>query len=318
MHDDDSELKNMLNSTELDGLPDPARMQAVRQEMMNIASRGGRPRRFHTAPIVALIVVGICAISLAATQTGRDFIRWIFTPIAEEPVVTWEAPDGDVWSRTTTGRSEPYTPEEEDQATTEMSELHEIQQDGGGRLVGLSEGPGFVEGMTSSTTYMIEYTLDSGATISVGSSRPTGKQAENMRIDEIMNLRDAGAGEIISEQPFEIGLGYYTVRLTLSDGQTVDLQTFYPPSTLEERERIFAEIGELKKQLRFAVQNPFVDQADPQAGVWGLLLYTLADGRTVGATGPVPQEAISKDGTHVVLPDLEAPIAIQGASAGPH
>ncbi|MBN2561413.1 MAG: hypothetical protein JXQ75_10835 [Phycisphaerae bacterium] len=311
MNENDSDLKDLLDSTEVDATPDPVRAHAVRQRMMSIAGRARTRRpRIRTGPVAALVVIGAAGIGLAATETGRSILRWIVIPIQKGQVIKWEAPDGGVWAFSESDRSEPYSVEEEEAAAKEFAEYNAIQQAGGGRVTGLIEGPGFSDGETSHTTYQILYTLSSGETREVGGSRPTGKQAENMRIDEIMRLRDAGAGEIVEERPFPIGLGSYVIRFTLSDGETIDLRTGFPPSTREERARIFAEMRKLKEQLRFTVLNPRADAW----GVWGLLRYRLADGRVVGATERVPPEAISEDGTHVVLPDLEAPIAIEGAA----
>jgi hypothetical protein len=267
--------------------------------------------------VAALVGIGVAGIGLATTETGRSILHWIMTPIQEQQATEWEAPDGTLWLHSTSGRTEPYSPEEEEAAAKDFVEYHAIQQAGGGRLVGLIEAPGFVDDETSHTIYRIVYTLTNGETHRVGSGRPTGRQAENMRIDEIMELRDAGLGEIVEEGAFPIGLGRYTIRFTLSDGETIDLQTMFPPSTREEREHIFAEMGRLKAQLHFTVLDPYVYPENPERGVWGLLRYTLADGRTVGATERVPSEAISEDGTHVVLPDLKAPVAIEGAAREP-
>lgn len=313
MYENDSELRDLLDATEMDARPDPAQVQAVRDRMMNIASRTGRRSRGRrNALVAALVVLGVSGIGLAATETGRNFIRWILTPVEEIQSTEWEAPNGDVWSHTTTGRSEPYSSQEQEEVARKFAENYESKQAGEGRLVGLIESPGWFG--VSQIVYLIEYMQSDGETTSVGSGRPTGKQAENMRIDEIMRLRDTGAGKIIEEHPFPIGMGKYTIRLTLSDGKTVDLETFYPPGTREEREQIFAEMRKLKAALRFTVLHACFDEANPKAGVWGTLQYQLADGRTVGATEQIPPEVISEDGTQVVMPDLEAPIVIEGAA----
>ena len=142
----------------------------------------------------------------------------------------------------------------------------------------------------------------------------TDEQAENMRIDEIMELRDAGEGEIISQDEFPkgVGLGRYTIRFTLSDGRTIDLETCYPPSTKQQREAIFAETRELKEKLDFSVRLACSDPSDPLGRVWGILRYKLSDGRTVGVTDTIPPEVISPDGKHVVMPGTEEQLEIQG------
>jgi hypothetical protein len=55
---------------------------------------------------------------------------------------------------------------------------------GEGRLIGVIENSGFMG--TSLTVYQIEYTQSNGAKSVVGSGRPVGLQAENLRNDEIM------------------------------------------------------------------------------------------------------------------------------------
>lgn len=312
----DSELKNMLQNTEMEARPDLSRVEAARARMMQAAQRAGRSSHpARNALITALVIMGVSGIGLAATETGRNFVRWIFTPVEQLHSTKWESPEGDVWSQTTTGRDEPYSPEEQEAVAEKFAENYASKQAGAGRLVGLIESPGWA-GETH-TVYLVEYTQSDGTKSVVGGDRPTGKQAENMRIDEIMRLRDAGEGEIIEQHPFPIGMGQYIIRLTLSDSETIDLKTFYPPSTREEREQTFAEMRELKAALRFTVLDACFDKANPEAGVWGNLQYTLADGRVVGATEPLPPQVISEDGTQVVMPDVAAPIAIQGAETGP-
>ena len=316
MCDNDPEMRHLVESAAMSTKPDPKRTEIVRRKTLAIAGRAANaPRRRHTGLIAALVVLGVSGIGLAASETGRNFIRWIFTPVEELHSTEWVSPDGDVWSQTTTGRSEPYSPQEQEEVARKFAENYQSKQAGEGRLVGLIESPGWTG--VSETTYRIEYTQSNGEKSTVGSGRPAGKQAENMRIDEIMRLRDAGAGEIVDQGPFPIGLGKYTIRFTLSDGQTVDLETFYPPGTRDEREQIFAEMRELKAALRFAVRSAYVYLANPETGVWGTLQYTLADGRVVGAAEQLPPEVISEDGTQVVIPGAEEPIAIQGASAEP-
>jgi hypothetical protein len=140
-----------------------------------------------------------------------------------------------------------------------------------------------------------------GSTETAGQGVLSPKQKVNMRADELMALRDAGAGEVITEDSSLLGTGKYTIRFTLSDGQKVDLETYYPVGTRQDREKIFAETRELKKQLRFAVDDP----RGPLSGgdIWAILHYTMADGRTVGIAEPVLKEALTPDGKHV-LPTL--------------
>lgn len=290
--------------------PDPERTETVRRKTLAIAGRAASaPRRRHTGLIAAVVVLGVSAIGLAATETGRNLIRRIFTPIEKIDATRWEASDGTVYTQSRVSGG-PYTAEEEQAVADLFQEIHDLQDAGEGRLVALAERAGH-------TTFFVDYELSDGSTDRLGQNRPTGKQAENMRIDEIMKLRDAGAGELVSEMPSEIGLGQYTIRFTLSDGQTVDLTANYPPGPREQREAIFAETEELRSQLRFAVLSPHINPQNAEAGVWGVLRYELADGRTVGLVQRVPDEAISEDGRFVVLPDLDEPVAIMGASNTP-
>ena len=317
MSENNNDMEKILASAAMESDPDPAAIQAVRQRMIAIAG-SARARRSpgRTALILAVALVSVSAVGLAATETGRDLIRRILIPIRTDEVAKWEAPDGSIWSRSKSisdSDAEPYTAEEQESIKTTFQEIHEIQQAGGGRLVGLLEGTGW-DGSPSYTVYQIEYTLANGEVHTVGSGGPRGKQAENMRIDEIMELRNAGEGELISQSEFRfrIGLGRYTIRFTLADGQTVDLMTNYPPGTKDQREAIFAETRALKEQLRFSVEHANFDPSDPHGKVWGVLQYELSDGRTVGISQTIPPEVISSDGKYVVMPGSEEQLEIQG------
>jgi hypothetical protein len=310
MCENDPEMRRLMESAAMNTKPDPERAEIVRRKTLAVAGRAASaPRHRHTGLIAAVIVLGVSAIGLAATETGRNLIRRIFTPIEKIDATRWEASDGTIYTQSR-GPGEPYTPEEETAVADGFQEIHDLQNAGEGKLVGLAESVGH-------TTFFVEYELSDGTVSRLGQNRPTGKQAENTRVDEIMELRDAGAGELVSEKPSEIGLGQYTIRFTLSDGQTVDLTANFPPGPREQREAIFAEAEELKSQLRFAVLIPHINPQNAEAGVWGILRYELADGRTVGLVQRVPDEAISEDGRFVVLPDLDEPVAIMGASDTP-
>ena len=315
MCEQDSDLENVLESARIEGEPDGARMDAVRRQMMNIAHGTGKYRLHHRAAwIGGCLVVGLTTVGLAGTQAGRDWVRSLFTPVEDSHVTTWEAPDGTVWSQSR--YSEAYRPEEEEAVAREFGEIFEIQQAGGGRLLGLLEVPGMF-GEPIHTIYNVEYTLSNGQQTSVGGSL-SPKQRENMRVDEIMGLRDAGAGDIVAQCEFPIGLDSYTLRFTLSDGETVDLQTYYPPSTRAERETIFGETRALKARLEFTVLNASLLVENPDYGVWGVLQYTLADGRTVGITEGIPNEVISPDGTLVVVPETGERVIIEHAASPSH
>lgn len=309
----DAELQDMLSSSEMPTQPDPGDVQAVREKMMTIAATSCRGvHRARNVLLTTLVVIGVSGIGLAATERGRKLIRSVFMPVEEAKVVEWVSPDGDTWTHLETGREQPLTPEEKQEVSDQFAENYAGKQAGEGQLVGLLEGPGWAG--ISHTVYSIEYTRSDGTTNLVGSGRPTGAQAENMRLDEIMELRDSGAGEIIDYQPSPLGMGKYMIRFTLSDGETVDLQTYFPPSTRHEREAIFAEMRSLKADLRFSAQRPFRNPANPLAGVWGILQYQLADGRTVGAVEQIPPAMISEDGTQVIVPGQDEPVTIE---AGP-
>ena len=314
MCEHDSELRKMLESAEINIAPGRERLAAVRERTLALTQQPQTNTRLRRGTwIAALVVLGISTVGLAATETGRALIRRLFVPVEESHKTEWVAPDGELWSRSRGG--EAFTPEEEKQVADEFSEIYQIQQEGGGRLIGLMENASPFGG--TMTIYMIEYTLSNGEINRVGSGGPTGKQAENMRLDEITKLRDSGAGEIVSEEPSSTGMGRYVIRFTLSDGETIDLTTAYPPSTREERTRIFAEMWQLKQQRRFNVLNPWHTPEAPEEGVWGILQYTLSDGRTVGTVEHLPAELISEDGQFVVLPGSDERIAIGSGNNGP-
>ncbi len=308
----DRELNELLTSTELNAPVDASRVEELRTWTLEAGRRAmDRPHRGRNALVATLAVVAISGVALAGTEAGRDFVRWVFTPVEEAQSVTWRAPKGERWTQVQTGREEAITPEEQEAVAKEFAEHYDSKQAGGGRLVGLIESPGFAG--IGHTVYLIEYTLSTGEKSIVGSGAPTGVQAENMRLDEIMQLRDAGEGEIVQQKPFPIGMGKYTLRFTLSDGVIVELETFFPPGTRAEREGIFAEMRTLKAAHRFTVLSAMFDPANAVAGVWGTLQYELADGRAVGATEQIPAELISDDGTQVIMPDVDAAIPIEGA-----
>jgi hypothetical protein len=213
--------------------------------------------------------------------------------------------DGSVWSQ---GRSGvPFTVEEADAAKLQLEEVAAIKQSGGGRLTALLEGPGLPHLRGSERmhiTYVIEYTLARGTKTSVGDGAPSPAQRANMRLDEILRLRDDGAGELLSKRESSIGLGRFTLRFTLSDGQTIDVDTNYPPGTRTEREAIFDEIAELRQARQFTV---LMASRLPEGEVYGELRYTLADGRTVGIVSEVPPDVISADGNYISSAPGEAP-----------
>jgi hypothetical protein len=314
MCEHDPELKDMLESAEINIAPGQERLAAVRERTLALTQQSHKKIRLRRVTwIAALIVLGVSTVGLAATETGRELIRHLFIPVSESHQTKWISPDGDAWTRTR--NDEPFSPEEKQQVADEFSEIHQIKEAGGGRLTGLMDNPSPFGG--SMVVYMIEYTLSSGEITRVGSGPPSGKQAENMRINEIMKLRDSGAGEILSERPSPSGMGLYVIRFTLSDGETIDLTTTYPPSTREERDKIFAEMWQLKQQRRFNVLNPWHTSDAPEEGVWGILQYTLSDGRIVGTVERLPDELISEDGQFVVLPGSDERIVIGSRNDSP-
>jgi hypothetical protein len=53
-------------------------------------------------------------------------------------------------------------------------------------------------------------------------------------------------------------------------------------------------------------------QVLPGSGVWGILRYTLADGRTVNHYEQVPTDLITSDGRHIVMPGTGELVEIAG------
>jgi hypothetical protein len=289
----DESFQEALQSAEMRIDPDPAHVGAVRERMAALARKGTGNRRIaKRAWIVGLLLGGVCAVGLGATQTGRNFLRWIFTPVLPRHEITVTTPDGTIWAQG--GSLEPYSPEEQQAAADQFAEIAELQQLGLGELVGFMEGP-------DETVYSIRYRLKDGTSTKVATGVLTALQAFMMRIDEIQRLRDAGAGDVIVESRSPLGLGFYIIRFTLPD-RTIDLQTWYPPSTREQRDAIFAETRELKADLLFSVEQASVNVENPEEGVVGLLRYTLFDGRTIGIVERVPPEVITADGAYVVVP----------------
>ena len=318
MHEDDKELGQMLESVALSADAPPDRMEAVHEEVMRIAAIGGRRHgAYRNTTIAAVVVVGVTAIGLAGTQTGRDLVWSLLTRIEPAHTISGEHRDGSAWSVTRSGPGTgPFSSQEAEEANTKMDEIATLKQAGEGRLVGILEVPG-VPGQPGAekilTVYQIEYTFSSGETTTVGDNGPSVPQRARMRLDEITKLRDAGAGEIRSREDFPMGLGKYVIRFTLPGGEQVDVETVFPPATRAEREAIFAEIAELKAARLFAVLD--ADRA-PGQPVSGMLRYTLADGRVVGVAETIPADVISADGEHVISPMSHKPTQGQNQTGG--
>jgi len=304
MLEKDEQLTQLLDQAVMDIAPNPDQMQSVRDRMIQIAHRPASVnRRYRIGMIILFFSIVFTAAGLATTRAGWDFIVNLFTPIHTSQVVTWQAPDGHstfVRGAVSLGRDAslalPVPPAKQQEIKTEFKEIYEIALNGGGRLIGLFETPEF-------TVYQVEYTLTNSKTSRVGGNTLTEKQAQNMRITEIMKLRDAGAGTIIIQKEFPIGLGLYTLRFTLSDGQTIDLQTYYPPAPRKDRDAIFTETRALKKQLKFFILDADRIGTTAKDPVYGTIRYKLSDGRSVGIKEQIPVQLISPDGQYVINPE---------------
>lgn len=302
MNNEDSQVSQILQSAALDASPDPVHMHAVRDRMLTLGhAQPARRQRRRTLVMGSGLLVACAAAGIAATQTGRNFVMEFFTPVLPSHGITGQSPDGNTWIVTRTGDDvTPFTPAEEQAERAEMDEVYAIRQAGGGQLVRIFEGFAEVpDPAPTQTSFCVAYKLSSGVTKMVGEGQLTEKQASNIHLDEILKLRDAGAGELISQRPGSIGLGEYKIRFTLSDGSTADVKTNYPPAPRAERDAIFAETRKLKEQRQFAVRNAS-SPAQPNALMFGILRYKLADGRMVGIVESVPPDMITPDGKNVV------------------
>ena len=317
MYEDDKELERVLESAALSSDMSPSRVQGVHEQVMKIAAtsrrRGGAFRKIGVA---AVLVAGVTAVGVAATESGREWLRSLFTPIQPAYLVSGSHHAGESWSVTRSGPGAgPFSDAEAEGIKATMEEVAALKRAGEGRLIGLLEGPG-IPGAPGAgkmlTVYQIEYTLRSGEKTTVG-EQPGDAQIARMRLDEIMKLRDAGEGEIVSQTEFPMGLGKYVIRFTLVDGETVDVQTIFPPAPRAEREAMFAEIRQLKEARQFSVFNA---DRTPDGMVSGLLRYTLADGRVVGVAETIPADVISPDGDYAVSPVSNEATEIQDQSSG--
>ncbi len=319
MYEEDTGLGRVLESAALPAAPSAARAQAVHERMRELTRTPVRRQRRWPAVVASgLLVIGAGTFGVAGTETGRALVRYLFTKIEPAHGVTGTQPDGSSWSVVRHGPgAEPFSPAEAQAVTAQMDEIAATKQAGGGRLAQVIESPGHpsIPGAERIfTTYVIEYTLADGQTTSIGDNAPSPAQRANMRLDEIMRLHDAGAGEIVFQAPFPMGTGRYTIRFTSSDGQTVDVGTYYPPAPRAEREALFAELRQLKQDRRFVVLNA---SRDPEGRVSGMLRYTLSDGRSVGIAEEVPANVITPDGKYIAAPAGEEPVEIQNAAQQP-
>lgn len=304
MNDNEQELGRMLESTTLSADVSPARVHDVRQRTMQIAAAGGGRRGgLRLGGIAAAVLVGMTAVGVAGTETGREWMRSLFTRIEPAHKISGEREDGSLWSVTRSGpEAGPFSAEEAERTKTTMDEVAALMKAGEGRLVEIMEGqgiPGVPGAEVIHITCIIEYTLSNGEKTIMG-QQPTPAQVAKMRLDEIMKLWDAGEGEIVSKAEFPLGLGRYVIRFTLGDGQTVVVRTLFPPGPRAEREAIFAEAKMLKQARRFTLDEPVT--RTPDGRVTGTLRYNLADGRVVGVVEEVPADVISPDGKYVVTP----------------
>jgi hypothetical protein len=80
------------------------------------------------------------------------------------------------------------------------------------------------------------------------------------------------------------------------------LKANYPPGTRAERGAIFVETRQLKAAHRFSVEGA---SSNPDGSVWGVLRYTLADGRQVGIAEQVPPDMVTPDGKSVITTETD-------------
>jgi len=284
----------------------------VESQVQKLA-RAARPRRRagQAIGLGALLFAGVATAGLAGTQAGRDLVRWLVLPVHQaehlqislppDPSQPNEQSTVMVTRMSSGGDAKPFTPQEKAAYEAEMAEIVQIKQAGGGRLVGLMEVPPPNGTTKPLTIFNIEYTLSNGQKSGM-SGAPSPQQRANLRIDEILALRNNGGGQIVSSKPSELGLGRYTIRFTLADNTAVDLETQFPPGTSAERAAIFAEISQLKAARSFSVTQAV---SGPNGKVWGILHYTLADGRQVGFTDEVPADMVGPDGRSVLTTEVQ-------------
>ncbi len=316
MNKDNEELGRMLEAAEMAEDARPAGVQSAHDRFMRTVSSGRRRVALPRSTAAAVIVLGLTAAGLAGTQAGRDWIRSLFTPIQPAHAVFGEHGDDTAWVVQRLGPDAgPFSDQEVADVEAEMKEAEALKQAGEGRLVGLLEMPamhGDVDAERFGVAYLIEYTLNDGKTTTVSDDCPSPAQRVRMRLAEIMQQRDAGEGEVISAADFPMGLGKYVIRYTLDDGQTVDLEDFYPPAPRADREAIFEEVSRLREARQFVVLSANRDAKGPVSGV---LQYTLSDGRVVGAVDTIPADVISEDGENVVNPMVVNPMVVEPTDA---
>ncbi len=296
MRREDDELQSILEPARMSTETNVDHMQAVRQRMLHQA-RASLAHPHRTAvrwTIGLLVVVAVSAGGLAATRTGRDLIGWVFTPVSGNRVNDGKPSDSSEESNASGTK-------QGEGVQSWKDEIDAIRETGGGRLRGLTEIPKILDFTSYIIVYWIDYELSDGSLHTI-QDHPSDRQAKNMRLAEILELRNAGAGQVVAYDPEDIGMGRYIIRFELSDGSTVDVETKYPPGTLAERKAIFAEARELYHRGEFAVLRA---DSDTELGVTGTLRITLADGRTVCLRGIVPSDMLTPDGQQAMSPSSE-------------
>ncbi len=296
MRHQDDELQSILEPARMSTETNVDHMQAVRQRMLHQARASlAHPHRAAVHWTVALLaVVAVSAGGLAATQTGRDLIGWVFTPVRGAPVNDGKPSD----SKEELNAS---GTEQVEEIQDWQAEIDAIRKAGGGHLRGLTELPNILDfTMEYIILYWIDYELSDGSLRTIQDD-PSERQAKNMRLAEILELRNAGAGQLVTHNPEPIGMGRYIIRFELSDGSTVNVETKYPPGTLAERKAIFAEAQELHNRREFVVLGRPYYSAECDS-VIGKLRFTLADGRTVCLGGVVPPDRLTPDRQYAMSP----------------
>jgi hypothetical protein len=243
-------------------------------------------------------------------QSGHELVGYQFIPVDSEYTVQVATSDG--WVMSFGRMGQPCTAAEAEAVRADLERIDKLRRVGEGRLVRLLEGRG-PTGTDVRVLYEVAYALRDDEALIITHDALSAEQAQYMQIEELLARYNAGEGKVVSYRDHPMGLGFYRIHFALTDGHAVELETMFPPGLRKEREAIMAETWELRARGRFVVHNP---SADSDGSAYGLLQYTLKDGRTVGLVEELPPELLSADGQYLMLPDLERPIELEGAAEG--
>ncbi len=242
MSNQENEARSFFESAEMDTGPSSQRVEALRERLVERraqpAARGSGRRIGRSIVIGAMLIVAVSSFGFGATETGRKLTTEVIRLVTGQEALVVETESGTKWCNTGVDTEDK---EVADSLREYYTDVELIMKAGGGRLVGLLDA--INDDGSLRTTLQIEYFEGFGIYGPIGHSRDslTEKQRERMCIDEVLEIHNAGKGELLSTRPFKRGDGcFYNIRYALENGGSVTVQEWCPPGTVDERKAVLA------------------------------------------------------------------------------